>query len=191
MIGNDIIDISVTKRKTDWKRRGFIDKIFSAEEQNIIGEAADPFLKVWRLWSIKEAAYKLNMRYDMSRKLNPSKINCELYNHHAAVVYIKERKYYAYTLMSHDYIYSYATENEDNKSQHYIIKKNDVETNDQITSCRTSLISEISKKLNVDKNEIDIRKTENGQPHVFHLNNKINLNISLTHHGLFSAYSIM
>ena len=33
MIGNDIIDLDVAKTESNWKRKGFLDKIFTANEQ--------------------------------------------------------------------------------------------------------------------------------------------------------------
>ena len=56
MIGNDIIDLSLAKIESNWQRKGFLEKQFTAKEQQLILEAPNSFVMVWRLWSMKEAA---------------------------------------------------------------------------------------------------------------------------------------
>ena len=56
MIGNDIIDLSVAKLESNWQRRGFLEKQFTEEEQQLILTASNPFVLVWKFWSMKEAA---------------------------------------------------------------------------------------------------------------------------------------
>ena len=59
MIGNDIIDLDLTKIQSNWQRPKFLEKIFTLKERNFIQKAEDPELEVWKLWSRKEAAYKI------------------------------------------------------------------------------------------------------------------------------------
>ena len=33
MIGNDIVDLDLARKESNWKRKGFLDKIFSLQEQ--------------------------------------------------------------------------------------------------------------------------------------------------------------
>ena len=46
MIGNDIVDITEAKQKSNWQRPRFLDKLFTVQEQQLIQNAHDPFLKV-------------------------------------------------------------------------------------------------------------------------------------------------
>lgn len=62
MIGNDVIDILQTRRESNWRRRGFIAKLFNDEEQLLIEKSTDPESMLWILWSMKEAAYKVYNR---------------------------------------------------------------------------------------------------------------------------------
>ena len=59
MIGTDIIDIVEAKKTSNWERPRFLEKLFTSNEQQLIHNSENKFVMVWRLWSMKEAAYKL------------------------------------------------------------------------------------------------------------------------------------
>ena len=79
MIGNDIVDLALAKRESNWRRAGFLAKIFTAHEQHLIDAATDPDQMVWLLWSMKESAYKLAIRRTQNRAFAPIKLACCLY----------------------------------------------------------------------------------------------------------------
>ena len=62
MIGNDIVDLAQARRDSNWQRKGFLNKLFTTHEQQLIRTAHDPDAMVWTLWSMKESAYKLVVR---------------------------------------------------------------------------------------------------------------------------------
>ena len=62
MIGNDIVDLKQAAKDSSWKRPRFLDKIFTPREQQLIWSAKDQDQMVWLLWSMKEAAYKVNVQ---------------------------------------------------------------------------------------------------------------------------------
>ena len=57
-LGNDIIDLNLAKTQSNWERKGFLEKQFTEQEQEIILNSTNSFLQVWLFWSMKEAAYK-------------------------------------------------------------------------------------------------------------------------------------
>ena len=57
-----------------------MQKIFTLKEQSIIATSADPFKTVWRLWSMKESAYKVFIQAGGIRFFNPTKIECSLHS---------------------------------------------------------------------------------------------------------------
>ena len=191
MIGNDIIDLDLTKAKTDWKRRGFLNKIFTSSEQEFINSSEDPFLTVWKLWSIKESAYKLNMKYDTSRRFNPSKIECHLSKLLPTSVTIGTKKYYSNTLQTDEYIYSYASEKPLNNSTHTIVNRASQDYCGESQYCHNLASTAIASNLNVASSEIDIIKSKDGMPLVYHRHTQLDLHLSLTHHGKYAAYSIV
>ncbi|MFT4791790.1 MAG: phosphopantetheinyl transferase (holo-ACP synthase), partial [Arcticibacterium sp.] len=58
MIGNDVVDLKVAALESNWMRLGFLDKVFSEEEQEVILNSENKSQMVWLFWSMKEAAYK-------------------------------------------------------------------------------------------------------------------------------------
>jgi phosphopantetheinyl transferase (holo-ACP synthase) len=59
VIGNDIVDLALARKESNWKRPGYLNKIFTTKEQLLISSAENPNTMVWNLWSRKEAAYKI------------------------------------------------------------------------------------------------------------------------------------
>ncbi|MBW8682748.1 4'-phosphopantetheinyl transferase family protein [Chitinophaga rhizophila] len=78
MIGNDIIDLRLACQESNWQRKGYLGKIFTAAEQEMIHQAVTPSDMVWLLWSCKEAAYKIVNRISNIRVYNPIKFDCSL-----------------------------------------------------------------------------------------------------------------
>lgn len=76
MIGNDIVDLKLAAQESNWRRKGYLDKIFSEREQGIIFSSENPEVMVWNLWSRKEAAYKIYNRLTGIRKYNPIDFEC-------------------------------------------------------------------------------------------------------------------
>jgi len=76
VIGNDIVDLALAKKESNWKRKGFLDKIFTEKEQIMISKAENQELMVWNLWSRKEAAYKIYNRETQIRAYIPLQLEC-------------------------------------------------------------------------------------------------------------------
>jgi len=76
MIGNDIIDLDTARMESNWRRKGYLQKIFTESEQLLISGSVDPEIMVWCLWSMKEAAYKIYNRQTGIRSYMPLKLNC-------------------------------------------------------------------------------------------------------------------
>ncbi|WP_366184291.1 4'-phosphopantetheinyl transferase superfamily protein [Flavobacterium ovatum] len=77
MIGNDVVDLVLAKTESDWKRKGFLDKLYTASEQTLIQNAANQDEMVWLLWSIKESVYKANQRIYYNQGFYPIKIKIQ------------------------------------------------------------------------------------------------------------------
>lgn len=74
MIGNDVVDLALAQKESNWKRKGFLDKIFTASEQNLILHATNQEQMVWMLWSLKESTYKAYTRVAFKRGFYPIQI---------------------------------------------------------------------------------------------------------------------
>lgn len=123
MIGNDIIDLQLARKQSNWQRKGFLEKIFTLGEQQAILQAADPEIMVWAYWSRKEAAYKIFNRKTRIRIYNPLQFECSLMEFANGIYHGKvingNNIYYSETQITTDFIYSIVTENHNDLMQIY------------------------------------------------------------------------
>lgn len=78
MQGNDIVDLLLAQTQSNWRRKGYLDKIYNANEIFLISSAENPDVMVWLLWSMKEAAYKIHNRKTGIREYAPKKLVCSI-----------------------------------------------------------------------------------------------------------------
>ncbi|MET3026518.1 4'-phosphopantetheinyl transferase superfamily protein [Flavobacterium sp. UW10123] len=115
MIGNDIIDLAQSRIESNWQRKGFIEKLFTIEEQQCIKDFDKPEIMVWLLWSMKEAAYKIYNRQTKIREYSPKKLSCTLNfinaNQASGKVCCNENLYYTESIFSLESIHTIAVDN--------------------------------------------------------------------------------
>lgn len=76
MIGIDIVDLAQAEQDSNWKRPGYLDKLFTSEEQFMIASDIQPNIMVWLLWTMKESAYKIESGKNKLREFAPVKLLC-------------------------------------------------------------------------------------------------------------------
>ena len=106
MIGNDIVDLALALKESNWKRKGYLDKIFTKHEQLLIGLSDNPENMVWNLWSRKEAAYKIFNRNTGIRIYNPIQFECFNTDKSIGIVMNNGVFYYTKTEINLDYIHT-------------------------------------------------------------------------------------
>jgi len=98
MIGNDVVDLELAKTESNWKRKGYLDKLYTPSEQNLIKNAPDQDEMVWLLWSIKESVYKAYQRINYNPGFYPIKIEIQsvelINNKYESVIYLFETCFY-------------------------------------------------------------------------------------------------
>lgn len=111
MIGNDIVDLALAKEQSNWRRKGYLGKIFSSREQLAILNASDPDSLVWLFWTMKEAAYKIDNKITGVRNFAPAGLECELSSGSPQginLVKIQDRVYHTQTEMNGSFIHTIA-----------------------------------------------------------------------------------
>lgn len=112
MIGNDIIDLALAKKQSNWQRKGLIDKLFTVAEQHFILDSVEPEARFWNLWSRKEAAYKIHHRETKTRAFNPKGFSCVFSDSVVeGKVIIDNYSYWTKTLETTEYVYTEAVIN--------------------------------------------------------------------------------
>lgn len=160
MLGNDIVDLVLARKESNWKRVGYLDKIFTKREQSLILKAQNPELMVWNLWSRKEAAYKIYNRQTGIRAYIPLQLECfdlEVINQ-IIIGQVKcyEVIYFTKTEVSKDYIHTIAA----TSIEHF------------------QTIQHIENLSNIHK--------INGIPSWFDNKKSVGLPVSISHHGRFT-----
>jgi len=159
MIGNDIVDIIQSRHESNWQRKGFIQKLFTANEQLMISNALDPEISVWLFWSMKEAAYKIYNRQTRQREYIPKKLICSVLsqdnNCMIGKVNCAQNVYYTKTIFLKESIHTIAVNSLD-----------DLEN-----------VIEIENK--------DIIKDNNGIPYLCNFLSNTFQDVSISHHGRF------
>lgn len=106
MIGNDIVDLELATTQSNWKRKGYLDKIFTKNEQLLILNSENPDKTVWSLWSSKEAAYKIYNRINGIRIYNPLQFECFDSDQLIGTVRFQDVFYYTKTEINSLYIHT-------------------------------------------------------------------------------------
>lgn len=188
MIGIDVIDIVETQKTTNWQRPRFLEKLFTLNEQQLIHDSKNPFIMVWQLWSIKEAAYKLYTQIQSCRFYNPKQFQCEINNVNLKVTY-KDFKCFVNTRISSQYILSEAhIENREMASKCIKLLCNSYADQSQIT--KEALLISISNRFKVLKSKLKLVKSEFGIPLIYYNSKKLNIGVSISHHGHYGAYAL-
>jgi phosphopantetheinyl transferase (holo-ACP synthase) len=155
MIGNDIVDLALARTESNLKRKNFLDKLFTKEEQLLVENANNPEVMVWNLWSRKEAAYKIYNRETGIRGYFPKQLVCSYESETSGTVCCNERVYYTKSTVTKDFIYTIAT-------------------------IEPQFFNQI-EKINLD---YKIHKT-NGIPSIIDTQTALSKPVSITHHGRF------
>jgi phosphopantetheinyl transferase (holo-ACP synthase) len=159
VIGNDIVDLALAKKESNWQRKGFLDKIFTEKEQLQIIASNNPEIMVWNLWSRKEAAYKIYNRQTQIRAYIPLQLECQDTTTRNGIIFgkvqINSTFYYTKTEISSTFIYTIAT-----------LK-----------------VDDFSKIISLDA--ASIIKKVNGIPNYFDSDKNAFSPVSISHHGRF------
>jgi phosphopantetheinyl transferase len=182
MVGNDIVDIALAKEESNWQRPRYLNKIFTLEEQVLIRLSKAPTLMVWRLWSMKEAAYKLYTQLYPSRFFNPKSFQCTLNN--GGLVTFRTFKAVVKTKVSSNYILSEARLEQHRISSTIVNLKSSIPMA-QSNLLRECLLAEASKALGCEPNDIHLIKEKYGIPTIRY--KSTSFSVSMTHHGQFGA----
>lgn len=155
MIGNDIVDLALAQKESNWKRNGFLNKLFNSDEQLLIDSSINPEIMVWNLWSRKEAVYKIFNRTTGIRKFNPIQLECLDGNLEVGKIVFNNQVYHTRTTITTNFIYSEA-----------VLNSND-----------------FNKIQGISRPSVIIK--EKGIPYYFEPSNSIKKPLSITHHGRF------
>ncbi|MBQ4802210.1 4-phosphopantetheinyl transferase family protein [Aquimarina sp. MMG015] len=178
MIGDDIVDLKLARIQSNWRRKGWLQKIFTESEQVMIWDSEDPDGLVWKLWSMKEATYKAHQRrFSIPRKYNPWDFVCSdeqvTIDNHIYKTVSKQNNKYAYTISFTDH-------------SNFISKV----FNDNTLFYKKVLQNYVADIMGVKKSSISILKDIHGIPCIKIDDRSTDIPLSFSSHGSFSSFTI-
>ncbi|UBZ06578.1 4'-phosphopantetheinyl transferase superfamily protein [Salegentibacter mishustinae] len=182
MIGNDIVDLNLARLQSNWERHGYLQKLFTEEEQKFIINSNNQELNVWLLWSMKEAVYKaVQRKYKLERFYDPNQFVCsqvQLTPEKArGEVSYQDEIFKTTSELFPDKILSYTANSE---FSHFSEEKN----------ARSLLLQKVSKHFLIPLDSLNITKTGQGIPLITYHGDNLQIPFSLSHHGNYSAYAL-
>lgn len=190
MLGNDIIDLEETKRTTNWQRPGFLDKVFSQTEQAEIKKSKTPFELVWRLWSMKESAYKISIKYGYERSFKPASILCNLLTKKKGWVTIGALTLETETKMNVHYIFTVASVKNIPSISSTILKIQEHNRKAQRNTIYNAILKQVALETECEKNQLNIGKTSENIPYISYKNKQLEKSVSISHHGKYGLFSL-
>jgi phosphopantetheinyl transferase (holo-ACP synthase) len=185
MIGNDIVDLSLAETDSNWQRKGFLEKQFTPKEQEEIWNAANPFLKVWLFWSLKEAAYKCYTQKVEKRFFAPQKFECILTKEDEGIVMFETHRFYTSTRFSKFYIHTLAQERPF-EEPHITRVFSQIGSPKRIHIAIKNCLQE---QTGISAAAIEKKKTTVGAPLFFHQEKLLTKSCSISHHGNYGAFA--
>ncbi|MCP4884512.1 MAG: 4-phosphopantetheinyl transferase family protein [Flavobacteriales bacterium] len=186
MIGNDIVDLRLAEKQSNWKRRGFLDKVFSREEQAVISSSSVPDTLVWRLWSMKESAYKARLRSQKSIQINPRSFNCQILSETEGLVKYGKNRYHTVSQITSDFIHTRASLSKSDLGifSNVIHMDQCLLQSDQLYKVLISFVA----GYRLDLTDLELVKNSLGIPELFSKGKRTQVLCSLSHHGRYGSY---
>ena len=174
MLGNDIIDLKLAATQSNWRRKGYLEKIFTSREQQLITDAANQDQMVWLLWSMKEAAYKIVSPLIGERFYEPKAFSCFIDSFKRNIkgrVIFREETLFTSSKIASEMVYTTAVSEQNHKlQQHFLTNHEAYVAHFNGSNYRLMLI-----KPDEDVPTIKNRYTGEHYP------------VSISHHGRFLA----
>ncbi|WP_420151665.1 4'-phosphopantetheinyl transferase family protein [Spirosoma sp.] len=198
MIGNDIVDLNLARQQSNWRRRGYLDKLFTHSEQELIRSATDPDLMIWTLWSMKESAYKLIVRETSEPFFAPEKLVCQLVKIHSGTIegsVFYQKSYPAWSIITTSYVASLAFLPDSGlRADHEIVTFDRTDYQYQHTRIREKIKQHYATCFSVPESSIQIQKNEKDVPMLMITDFSGAIirqqAISLSHHGQYGAFAM-
>lgn len=184
MIGNDVVDLKQARRESDWRRPGFLQRVFTPSERVCIDQAPDSNQMVWLLWSMKEASYKAHQRrFSLPRSLDWQAQECYVDTRTADAVKgrvrIGKEWYQLHSRINGNFVLSVATCEEEISVRSIC----DTRKAEKIKAILLDWISKISPEGERPR----IEKNAHGVPSIYLRDEEVFNRFSFSGHGRFYA----
>ncbi|MEM6319275.1 MAG: 4'-phosphopantetheinyl transferase superfamily protein [Bacteroidota bacterium] len=195
MVGNDIIDLQLANKESNWQRPRFLEKLFTEQEQDFIRTAPNPTAAVWTLWSQKESAYKIIVRLEKRRFYAPKKLTTTVpfdlsasSSSNVGQVTFASYNFLTKSKITDAYIHTTAQLNDYQSLMSDSFQLAQSNCAYQRTTTRFKLLQAYATKNSLSLDNLSIQKDEWKVPHLYYKNQRQTVQISMAHHGYFGGY---
>ena len=193
MVGNDIVDLVEARQTNNWRRSGYLEKIFTPEEREWIATVPNPDQWVWILWSAKESAYKLSVQEGCPRLYAPKKWKTHDWEVRSdAEIHLKVRfhkhRYDVRTELREDHVHSLARP----LNNHWEGMKYGVVSFGYGDQMAQKMALERGLNDSLRKSGLPrcyLEKTAENVPILSAAVGQLDITLSLSHHGRYGAYA--
>lgn len=188
MIGNDVVDLTAAVGESDWRRKGFLKKVFTHRERQAIFQAENQHQMVWLLWSMKEAAYKARQRtFSLPRLLDWQSLECTVSNlsakKAAGSVKTFHTRFFTTTDLFKNVIHTTAANFPDSTVEKEVLENSS-------DASKKALLEFVATNFSVSVSELSITKNTYGVPAIRYHNRVLFDRFSLSDHGKFAGFSL-
>lgn len=175
MLGNDLVDLRKAAKDSNWRRPGYLEKIYSPAEIHMISSSANPNSLVWLLWSMKEAAYKIVNRHTGLRFYAPQQFTCSLIDWQKGLalgsVIFKGETFATQTTVTQELVHTVA-----------VAQDGDF---DKVKVCHLPNQHDYLSRFNAKQVQHRLTKDHLGLPITINLQNQLIQPASVSHHGSY------
>jgi phosphopantetheinyl transferase (holo-ACP synthase) len=181
MIGNDIVDFNDLPNIERSLSKAFLQKICANSEIDTIFKSESPEKTLWRIWSMKESAYKVILKKGAERSFNPKKLETSIFDQTLGQVLTKFGEIKCQSKITTDFVHSIAFFS--NEIPFCLGEKKLI--GHQSDFVRASLMEDFQHKYpHVYSPRIEMRDTI---PYL--ITDFDSIDISLSHHGNYVAWA--
>ena len=200
MVGNDVVDLRDRDARPETLHPRFDARVFSADEQLALERSEDPVRERWRLWSAKEAAYKLARKLDASSTFSPARFRVELDRDACGSVCYRGRRFALRVLEQDGGLHALATL-EDAPDVERVERVELVHALQRLSPATSKLrpgelsraarrlaCEQLAPRLGVAAADLGVRKLER-IPELWLGDERLQVDLSLSHHGQLVAFA--
>ena len=195
MVGNDVVDLRDRDARPETLHPRFDARVFSPAERLALERSEDPDRHRWRLWSAKEAAYKLARKLDASSTFSPSRFEVELDRDSRGTVCYRGRRIAVRVLEQEGGLHALATPEAAAEAEllHALVRLSPTSSGKLLPgelsrAARLLACERIARRLGVAAEDLEVRK-RGRIPELWLCDKPLAVDLSLSHHGELVAFA--
>lgn len=197
MIGNDIISLAEVLPNHQALRPGFRDKVCLPEELHPLTTLFSEEISIWILWAAKESAYKVYRQAGGPAIFAPKKklfqANSLTKSKIKGITKTPSGNYSTCIQVQADYIIaeSWSIDMNDYRLLHRVIPLAGKEYQEQSAGLKREIPGWVAKLYGLSTESVSLYKNQAGVPYLSYQGQRMEVSISLSHHGYYGLGSIL